>query len=577
MKKIFFCLLTALIAATITAGVTLAADKDLSLDGDSLNIRTDISTANNIVVVSGAADAGDRIVIEILPGTDMPRELYGEIPDEEQRTEAGNVIYSAETLIAFADECVTDENGNYSVSAGLEKSGSYTVYAVSSATGERVSAPLYFVTGSDYAAVIDELNTHIFNNDEQGFSEILKDSEKMKKLGFEPGFAGSDSDGAAKQMFNELGGKALVNTEYEKNKAIYEGCALITALNKSTVANVDKYIRGILVGDSDSNRFYGSFVKDEPQQTYMTSKLSGKNIANITQLGRCIRDAVILTVVKYPDGYMNIKALLNTYKDYLKIESLTSETSVYAGLAGKDYTDTKALADEYNRLVKSNVGKKPTGSGNSGSSGGSGGSGISGGAKTAGIPTVPNSGNSRVSMSFDDLDTVTWAYEAISTLADVGIISGKSETKFVPRENISREEFVKLALCVMGEKPKESKGIFSDVSPEKWFAGYVERACELSIVNGVGSGVFGAGESITRQDMAVILYRVMQCKGLKTAGSAVAFADAEDISDYARVAIEAMYAANAVKGDENGYFNPHSFATRAEAAMMVFGVYRIVR
>ena len=67
--------------------------------------------------------------------------------------------------------------------------------------------------------------------------------------------------------------------------------------------------------------------------------------------------------------------------------------------------------------------------------------------------------------------------------------------------------------------------------------------------------------------MAVILSRMTD---KRTGGSTAAFADADDISDYAREAVGFLAAAGIVKGDEQGRFNPKKSASRAECAKMVY-------
>ena len=179
-------------------------------------------------------------------------------------------------------------------------------------------------------------------------------------------------------------------------------------------------------------------------------------------------------------------------------------------------------------------------------------------------------------MPFEDLDTASWAYEAISTLYNKGIISGKSETRYAPNDNITREEFVKLIIGAIGELSVNKQNKFKDVSDDAWFCNCVNLAAELGIVNGIGDNLFGAGMKITRQDMAVMLYKAVVYKGIDLNINGPEFTDSDEISDYAVQAIGALASEGIINGMDDGTFKPNSNATRAEAAQMVFGVMKLM-
>ena len=70
--------------------------------------------------------------------------------------------------------------------------------------------------------------------------------------------------------------------------------------------------------------------------------------------------------------------------------------------------------------------------------------------------------------------------------------------------------------------------------------------------------------------MAVILYNLATKLGKNADGEAGEFADFDSVSDYAKNSVAFLKAAEVVKGDENGAFNPQSYANRAEAAQMIY-------
>ncbi|MBO4391784.1 MAG: S-layer homology domain-containing protein, partial [Clostridia bacterium] len=87
---------------------------------------------------------------------------------------------------------------------------------------------------------------------------------------------------------------------------------------------------------------------------------------------------------------------------------------------------------------------------------------------------------------------------------------------------------------------------------------------------GVDEKHFGIGENILRQDMAVMIYRMVKDKTpLKNEKSESEFADFDEIADYAKEAVSFLESAGLVSGTEDGKFNPESVLSRAEAAVAI--------
>ena len=103
-----------------------------------------------------------------------------------------------------------------------------------------------------------------------------------------------------------------------------------------------------------------------------------------------------------------------------------------------------------------------------------------------------------------------------------------------------------------------------------WYARYVEAAYENGLIMGKNDGSFGVGETISRQDVCVILYRAY--KSNLNGSKELDFADAEDISDYAKEGASALYGSDIVGGIGNGMFAPLRGITRAEAAKIIYGI-----
>lgn len=184
-------------------------------------------------------------------------------------------------------------------------------------------------------------------------------------------------------------------------------------------------------------------------------------------------------------------------------------------------------------------------------------------------PVVPE--NNPIAFAFTDCDHVEWAKESILRLNELGIVNGKSAMKFAPDDNTKREEFLKMLLISCGVTPanEEAQG-FTDVPAGSWYAPYIAKAVNIGLVNGISATEFGVGLEITREDMAVLCYRMLTHLGKATleAGD-VTFADSENISDYAQDAVKTMQSLEIIKGMGNNRFEPSAMATRAQAAVII--------
>lgn len=164
-----------------------------------------------------------------------------------------------------------------------------------------------------------------------------------------------------------------------------------------------------------------------------------------------------------------------------------------------------------------------------------------------------------------------WAIPYITTLVQIGAVDGTADS-FRPNDSVTRAEFVKMMVSTLDlELDYSSDSIFSDAKQGDWYTPYVIAGEQAGLVNGMGDGTFGAEQSISRQDIAAIIYRAAQGKMEK--GDLSAFSDANSVAEYAAEGVGALYKAGIINGMEDGRFAPLENATRAEAAKMLAGFY----
>ena len=170
-------------------------------------------------------------------------------------------------------------------------------------------------------------------------------------------------------------------------------------------------------------------------------------------------------------------------------------------------------------------------------------------------------------------DANGWGKSYISALYNRGIINGRTATTFEPDASITREEFVKLIVGMFNLSEPSEAVPFTDVQSGAWYYPYVAGAYKHNVVNGIGDGLFGTGQKIKRQDMAKIICTVLEANGVKLpAGTQTALLDMDTVSDYAKPYVLAAYDLGIISGDTDGNFNPNNFATRQEAAKMIYGM-----
>lgn len=110
---------------------------------------------------------------------------------------------------------------------------------------------------------------------------------------------------------------------------------------------------------------------------------------------------------------------------------------------------------------------------------------------------------------FTDCDPTAWYNEAVSTLANLGIVGGYGDGTFGPNDTITRAQFA--AICArIGNLKMTGANSFTDVKPGSWYYSYVQAAADNNWVTGYGDGTFGPNNRITRAQVVTILNRVLE-------------------------------------------------------------------
>ena len=298
--------------------------------------------------------------------------------------------------------------------------------------------------------------------------------------------------------------------------------------------------------------------------------------------------AVAIEAVNSASG-TNVASKLEKYyedlgiseEDYEKFDSCKdSQTKLKISrmLASKDFKTTDEINDTFKDAIDKYIKDDDTSSDNGSSGGGGGGGGGGkGGSAIKGMGAPVNAGVSDTTSSqemqtaFDDCTPSHWAYSYIDELRKNNIVSGYTDGNFYPDRPVKREEFVKMIVSLAGLYNKDSKCTFADVPTGEWYYTYVASAYEKGIVNGVSDISFGVGADVSRQDVAVIVYRLLEKLGadISSAADVKTFTDSAYIADYASDSVSALTKLSVLGGYEDGSFRPTDSITRAEAAKII--------
>lgn len=119
--------------------------------------------------------------------------------------------------------------------------------------------------------------------------------------------------------------------------------------------------------------------------------------------------------------------------------------------------------------------------------------------------------------AFSDVDTTSDVGNAISQLSSLGIINGFTDGSFHPDETLTRAQFAKIAVYMLGEQENAAARsvnmVFSDVPAENWASGYINYIAEKEIINGFPDGTFGANDTINYAQALTILIRLLGYSG----------------------------------------------------------------
>lgn len=539
----------------ITVPISLA----VALSGISAFAKTS-QTGDFEITSSGSISAknGEEITIDVY----YPDKTYTDLLNAD--------IGDYTKILLRRDQTTVGERGKYEFKfkVGNIPTGEYTVRISKTnakTADDVVVEKLVYSNPNDYKTAVEALN--------KAASVIelknIIDTYSMA-LGIDLSNE-TDSDAVLTIMLNSVKAEKLKSDDAKSVQNCFNLSKLVAELNSSKTENINNKITVLDLSKCGLDGYYTKSYVNEDVQKNLTSRVSGKNFDSIPKLYKSLCEQFVLAVVEKSGSNSAIKEVIDGFSEEIGASVSGFSERNLSELSGQNYNDYSALKSAIDNIKSSNSGSPSSSGGNRG--GGSGGS--IGGTKT--YPTVvPDTDNKDIELNyyvFDDLDSVEWAREPICKLAEMGVLRGKEYRLFYPNDNIMREEFVKMLTVAYKLNIENKTDKFTDVNADDWFMPYVAAALENGIVNGVSDDMFGTGQNITRQDLAVMAYNAALKNGVEFNTEGVQkFSDDDKISDYAKTAVYALKSQDIVNGIDGKNFAPQDTATRAEAAKILYAL-----
>ncbi|HIR19172.1 MAG TPA: S-layer homology domain-containing protein [Candidatus Pelethomonas intestinigallinarum] len=173
---------------------------------------------------------------------------------------------------------------------------------------------------------------------------------------------------------------------------------------------------------------------------------------------------------------------------------------------------------------------------------------------------------------YADVAANQWFYAAVQYVSENNLMNGVAENAFGPDIHTTRGMLVTILHRMEGE-PQAGEHSFTDVAEDKYYADAVAWAAENDIVNGYSDTVFAPEKAMSREEMAVVLYRYAQYKGwdVSAQGDLSRYADSESVSAWSTEAMTWAVGAKVMDGMD-GRLAPQGDALRSQTATVLMRV-----
>lgn len=360
--------------------------------------------------------------------------------------------------------------------------------------------------------------------------------------------------------------------------------SVLDASNKIVVSNSFASLKGVklnktetVLKETETERLVATLDPVTATDKEVSWKSSDESVVTVSADG-------VLTALKKGEATITVTTLVGDFTAECKViveakpEEIKPENKPENGGSG----ETVKPENKPENGGSGETAKPDSTPDNSGSSGGGGGGGGGSSAPIAEQKPVEQKPTEEpvenvitsvinVETQFKDVKD-SWAKTDIQFVVENGLFKGVSETKFGAKESMTRGMIVTVLHRLAGTPQVEANSTFKDVKDDAFYNDAVAWANALNIVTGSGDNKFNPNQSVTREQLAVMLYRFATITGVvkedKIASNQV-FKDEAKVSDWAKEAMNWAVSVGILAGNADNTLNPNGTATRAEVAAMI--------
>ena len=598
---------------TVNPDVTVAPT-DVPVSGKGIGLTSSISSDNKTITIEATASGAEELLNSFLISVNIPK---GVTNDNVTATTAADTKLSVNVAgsvlnVAFLDTAgdgIAFKDGKLAtitIKLPTALTEAYAFTLTSEASIEDSKGEITVAKGMTAASTVVTPSTEpvptvnpvktvaLKSVVSTGYGDAIKAAKDAgKDVYLTVDVKKGDQDAVYGEDYEAVyNGKTLTEAEYKNLISGYTDADMADVINgltyniyNSSVNNVSTTVNAI---DAEGN---AEQIVDPKDNTLTPAKPTAKPSEP------SISVKASSTTVEF-DKKFTVTATVKNAKDGAKVAFTTNDDEKYAVIFGTPteinskgetkatyvandkpgtvtitatYTDTEG--NEKSASVKVTVKKASTTTGGNDGTTSGGGPGIIAPGNTGAV-TTPNT-NTNYKPDFQDLGSVEWARTAINGLAMRGMISGRDQYTFDPNANITRAEYCQILMGAINALNAKGESTFADVPSTAWYYNAVSVASQLGIVSGYGDGNFGPNDLITRQDMALMTYKTAKImnKSLEPVNAEITFEDSHEISDYAFEAVMTLQKAGIINGMTDTTFEPHSNATRAQSAKVIFDTF----
>ena len=526
------------------------------------NISAEYNADEAILTVTGNCDKVCAFMVIV------PKNRDKDIPYELADIEEDSV---GDKVLVFG-EVSTDEIGKFEKKFPMsmtQEDGNYTVFACSNDMTAPKRAAFKYVRKESFDMALDAINTAQPEN----IVEVLKSYGDVLGLNLINILTQDATEVGANIVFVRPENGFLNPIEIQQG--INKGYA-ITVLNASDSKialheNIDNFNTDLGLDLELYENIGTSDTRNAKQIKVCEKMLTQLPVLDIKIFNDKLIQAVVETDITAPEDWAYLRDMITkTYRDKLSVSDNTwkkyDKINDASALFKKLYKlDFKSIVDVENAF-KEAVDEQPAPDKSSYGGAGGGGKGVS-----VNLPISENAAITPDSSDkgiFLDIDQAAWAKDDILALRASGILSGDGNGYVFPNRDITREEFVTMIVKALGfETSKEVA--FADVAQDAWYANNIASALKKGVISGISETEFGVGMPITRQDMAVIIFRCAEVEYSEGDFSVLPFGDADEIDEYAKIAVAYLNECGIINGMDDNNFEPKKTATRAQAAVVI--------